>query len=254
MLIQYVDNHGEILTLRAIETLDRLIVSGVVNANTLIREGVEEPWIEAALHPLAAARFPKPTTSIDVPVAQSPPPLQSAKSGIIAEQSPKVAAHHGDRPVMRDKSLSAVLRNPKERWADFVGSSTISHERRPQSPREVFDFLFSFTGRLSRQGYWQRLATVFVLYTLSSMIFGGEGLLAGVTALISAVAVFAAAVRRLHDMGQPGEWSLLLLIPLVNVAVIVAGGAIPGTSTSNAYGSSPLQPSSLAKREEGKFS
>ena len=245
MLIQYVDGHGEIMTLRAIETLDRLVLSGLVKANTLIREGVEDPWVEAAFHPLTTARFPaaEPARVIAEEATTKPTPQsQSSHSIAVAQPSSKAAPLQGDRNPSVDHSLSAVLRLPQERWAGFIERAKASAEpQTPKSPREVFEFFFSFSGRISRQGYWLRLVTIFVLYTLSRSLTGAGGFLGGVVAVVAACAVFSAAVRRIHDIDQPGHWSLLLMVPIVNIVMAVAWGALTGTPGSNEYGPAPLQ-------------
>ena len=48
--------------------------------------------------------------------------------------------------------------------------------------------------------------------------------------------IFVAMVRRFHDLGRSGWWSLLALIPLVNLALLVYLAFAPGQKWVNKWG------------------
>lgn len=77
-----------------------------------------------------------------------------------------------------------------------------------------------------------------------------------VWALLTGVAGFAVAIRRLHDLGQSG-WMLVLFYAVLIVATMISmylywlvaiGGIVvlclPGTPGANKYGADPLSPDS----------
>ena len=67
----------------------------------------------------------------------------------------------------------------------------------------------------------------------------GSGLLTGLFAIATLLPSISVGVRRLHDMGKSGWWSLVLLVPFVGVIIMLIMCAQPGESGSNQYGSDP---------------
>lgn len=86
---------------------------------------------------------------------------------------------------------------------------------------------FSFDGTLDKKSYTTRFLTLFVigiifsflviLIPLPSIIL----LLITVVRIIMAVATFSIVIRRLRDIGQSPWLSLILFIPLVNLAMLI---------------------------------
>jgi uncharacterized membrane protein YhaH (DUF805 family) len=52
-------------------------------------------------------------------------------------------------------------------------------------------------------------------------------------------AMIANLVKRLHDYGTTGWWSLLFLVPLVGLIFLIGIGVVEGEAGSNAYGPAP---------------
>lgn len=50
-------------------------------------------------------------------------------------------------------------------------------------------------------------------------------------------------IRRLHDIGYSGWYSLLKFIPFVNLFFIIGMIIIPGEKSSNRFGEDPLEES-----------
>ena len=110
--------------------------------------------------------------------------------------------------------------------------------------------ILNFSGRTSRLGYLTyMLAIVVTAFTLMLLISAVASLLdvgpdtAGVPVLLACMpvvyAVFAATVRRLHDLGRSGWFSILLLVPLLNLFLIMFLMLAPGAGEDNAHGPAP---------------
>ena len=113
-------------------------------------------------------------------------------------------------------------------------------------------------GRASREAYWLSLFAALVFFGLALVVLGfspawsalfgmasepvaeptaiATSFLGGVLLLFSIVYLASAVVRRLHDMAASGWAALFLLIPVVNIAVLIAIGFPRGTS----FGPDPL--------------
>jgi uncharacterized membrane protein YhaH (DUF805 family) len=110
--------------------------------------------------------------------------------------------------------------------------------------------LFSFHGRIGRcryLAYSVALTLILMLVsTLANVVL--VRLLRSTTALIVfgliwylpfAVIVFSMAVRRLNDLNRAGWWSLLYLVPGVNLLVWLWLIFFPGDDAANDYGPAP---------------
>ncbi|MEM8986936.1 MAG: DUF805 domain-containing protein [Pseudomonadota bacterium] len=100
-------------------------------------------------------------------------------------------------------------------------------------------FLFTdFEGRIGRKGFWTGFGVLLILYFLCTV------LLQPAIALISVAILypwFAIAVKRCHDRGKSGWWSLLSLIPgLGFLWVVIDLGILEGVRGDNEYGRDPF--------------
>lgn len=101
-------------------------------------------------------------------------------------------------------------------------------------------------GRCSRRFYW-------LFYFVPSLVLG---VLLGLTVrslgdrapeIIIALLLLLAwpsvvmHIKRWHDIGRSGWFSLLGLIPVLGFIVVLVLGLIPGTKGPNKYGPSPLR-------------
>ncbi len=100
-----------------------------------------------------------------------------------------------------------------------------------------------FEGRASRQEYWMfilfnvgiSLALWILALIIAPLIF--ILVLYGLATLVPGIAI---GVRRLHDVGIPGTYLLIALIPLVGALYVIFMYLIKlGDTGSNAYGAPP---------------
>ena len=116
----------------------------------------------------------------------------------------------------------------------------------------------NFSGRACRSEYnWFQtisgivvfgLMTAFLYYLLTSITATSLGALTGGFllglslvgfALVAAVPGWAVLVRRLHDIGLNGWWSLLVFVPYCGFLFLVVVGCIDSTRGANRYGPNP---------------
>jgi uncharacterized membrane protein YhaH (DUF805 family) len=105
-----------------------------------------------------------------------------------------------------------------------------------------FTKYFNFSDRACRSEYWY--------WTLFTVIVGGVAaiidakldteLVSGLVNLAILVPSLAIAVRRLHDLDEPGWWILLGLIPIIGGIALLIWFVLKGTDGSNRFGPDPL--------------
>lgn len=115
------------------------------------------------------------------------------------------------------------------------------------SVKQLGWLFLSFSGRLSRVAYLLAalLMTVILTFLLYRTMLAEQ---AGVTdggvwnALFS-LAIFASlwaqaalGIKRIHDIGRPAIFALVLFLPLINAIAFIALCIIPGEPGPNRYG------------------
>ncbi len=110
---------------------------------------------------------------------------------------------------------------------------------------ENIDWKYLFTsvdGRINRQLWWIGVGVLFVVWLVSGIIFGNEGLIPLTMGILILLAGICLHIKRCHDRGKSGWWCLLLLLPVIGtIWAIVDLGALEGTPGQNAYGPNPLK-------------
>lgn len=112
-----------------------------------------------------------------------------------------------------------------------------------------------FRGRARRAEFWY-FGLWFVLFALCihvlDVVFGWgdpdltQGPLLLGFAVMSWVPSLAVQVRRLHDTGRSGWWSLINLVPLVGPILLLILLVQPGQAHANRFGPDPFtQPSAV---------
>mgnify|MGYP003587440930 CR=1 FL=1 len=105
----------------------------------------------------------------------------------------------------------------------------------------------NFEGRTRRSGFWYPWLINFMLgifLTVIDTMIGtyDSNLEMGILGLIFTIFIIVPSIsvmiRRLHDTGRSGWWSLLSLIPLGNIVVIVFL-ALDSEPETNKYGDNP---------------
>ena len=121
----------------------------------------------------------------------------------------------------------------------------------PASLSQLVSFFFSMSGRASRQEYFLGMAFLFTLNAaLINLVIGQAAAgSAGVdpASLSAAVLIslpflpspFFIGIRRCHDIGLPGLFVLLFLVPFIQLAWMIALALIPGNGGPNAFGDPP---------------
>lgn len=104
---------------------------------------------------------------------------------------------------------------------------------------------FSTTGRLGRVRYLTfSMGYMLIFYLVIAVLFGvlaASGMMQNQTAVLVVTGIayvliigfgFTLSIRRAHDFNKSGWWSLLSLVPLVNLLFLF----VPGTDGENSYG------------------
>lgn len=97
----------------------------------------------------------------------------------------------------------------------------------------------NFNGRVSRAQYWYFVLFYVViaipLGIIDGILFGGQvlTLLLSLALLIPNIGI---GVRRLHDLGKPGWWYFMALVPLVGPIALLVFFCLKGEEKANKYG------------------
>ena len=97
----------------------------------------------------------------------------------------------------------------------------------------------TFTGRARRKEYWYFVLVQFIILIVAQIIdaiLGTEFVFYAIVALALFIPSFAAAVRRLHDTGRSGWWSLIALIPLIGAILLIIWLASDTKQENNQWG------------------
>jgi uncharacterized membrane protein YhaH (DUF805 family) len=105
--------------------------------------------------------------------------------------------------------------------------------------------LFSAQGRLTRKPFWLfGISWAIIEYILTEIEDSNDMLLVLITALISIVLLIASifvGIKRSHDRGRSGWFTLLWFIPIVCLWPGIEFGFLRGTVGDNKYGQDPLE-------------
>ena len=108
---------------------------------------------------------------------------------------------------------------------------------------ELFHFLFSFEGRLSRRDYWVKFAFPLFLISIGFGIIDflvQSEILSTIFSTLLLIPTISRAVKRLHDRGYSGWLVLLMIIPFVNIWLLIEIMFLKGNYGQNQYGPDPL--------------
>ena len=111
-----------------------------------------------------------------------------------------------------------------------------------------------FEGRSGRKEYWAFMAAIaigaFVLTLIAMASMDSLGDLTGlgqlafgiliIGLLCALIPAWAVQIRRFHDQGKSGWYTLLNFIPYIGAIVVLVFMALPGEEGANAYGPDPL--------------
>ncbi len=132
-------------------------------------------------------------------------------------------------------------------------SSPEQNESSSKEENNTSNSLFSFEGRVNRGKFWLVLIPLFlisfglqvgIIVSMDNMSRGDSNTMGFIimSALFYIPALWiliATYVKRWHDLDKSGWWSLILLIPWVNLLIILYLGLAPGTVGANRYEEQP---------------
>lgn len=116
----------------------------------------------------------------------------------------------------------------------------------PVNVDEVFRFFFRPQGRITRIEYF--LGVAFILSICCAVLSflwpraelaGGLLMVTTFLGLPLTIAQLVLVAKRCHDIGLPGTFMLLLLVPFLGFGWLVFLALMPGSSGPNAYGPAP---------------
>ena len=99
-----------------------------------------------------------------------------------------------------------------------------------------------FKGRASRAQYWYFVLFYIIISIPFSIIDRGilhAQILTIVLSLALLLPSIAVGVRRLHDLGKPGWWYLMVIVPIVGPIALLILFCMPGEYKTNAFGPKP---------------
>lgn len=135
--------------------------------------------------------------------------------------------------------------------------------------------LFPFRGRAGRGAIWGWLAAlvalqavaIWVVYiggfwrpsTIAGYYFDPRPSVALVVSLVIGVLMLwpgiSVMVRRCHDLGWSGWWTLVAFIPYLGLlALVIVGGFVPGAPSANRYGQPPGESNGKLAEQGGQTS
>jgi uncharacterized membrane protein YhaH (DUF805 family) len=108
---------------------------------------------------------------------------------------------------------------------------------------DIFNFLFSFKGRVSRSEFWYYILAEFITLFIVSFIISFYKmdkeqitLFLGTVSLIFIYPNLAVTAKRAHDFNVSGWLSVITLTPYLGFIFMLIIGAIKGNDTENQYG------------------
>ena len=173
------------------------------------------------------------------PPAAPPAPQQGGAYG--AQQQPPVYGGGQQSP-----GYGGAPQSPPPYQPPYGGGG--APQPRSEGIREMF---LTYHGRLNRKPYILRGLLVGITSSILSNVMGvmaeSSSLALNLVSLVLLVVVLALCVvsvmlmiRRWHDLGKSGWFSLLLLVPLVNFVVGLYLWVKKGDDGPNPYGEDPL--------------
>lgn len=96
-------------------------------------------------------------------------------------------------------------------------------------------------GRIDRQTWWLGILILCAAYLVAYVLFGHSGLVSFVVGIVLLVAGIMLHVKRCHDRGKSGLWTLLIFPPVVGwIWAIIDLGILEGDKGGNMYGPVPI--------------
>jgi uncharacterized membrane protein YhaH (DUF805 family) len=145
------------------------------------------------------------------------------------------------------------VRREAARWTKDEARTLVSDALRGRTHRERMSFshlFFSDKGRIPRSTYWYYILPMFGLYLIAiyaDILFGkinnnsGYVFFSAILTLLGIIPDICVSVKRCHDRGRSGWFTLLWFVPVINFWPAIELAFVKGTSGPNKYGPDPTQ-------------
>ena len=90
-----------------------------------------------------------------------------------------------------------------------------------ESIQTCYKKFFDFNGRASKSEFWCFQLYAIIIYSLMFVFQGDLVLVFSILAIANTIPVYAAAVRRLHDIDKSGWMVLISVIPFIGLFIFV---------------------------------
>jgi uncharacterized membrane protein YhaH (DUF805 family) len=137
------------------------------------------------------------------------------------QQRPQVAAAPSGYPVAASSGYGAAIP------ADFAAAAGAL-----PSGNYWIKLFTSPSGRISRRQFWLHGVLAIIA---ASILLGWIPIIGQILSLFFFWASICIAFKRFHDLGLPGWWSLLYLVPMLAAAVVVALGFVMPSFMGTAF-------------------
>ena len=107
-----------------------------------------------------------------------------------------------------------------------------------ESIKTCYKKFFDFSGRASKSEFWWFQLYVIIIYGMTFVFQGDLVLVFSILAIANTIPVYAADVRRLHDIDKSGWMVLISAIPFIGLFIFVLLIS-DGTKGKNRFGLKP---------------
>lgn len=102
----------------------------------------------------------------------------------------------------------------------------------------IFTRYTDYRGRSPRRELWNFVINTMLVEMIVYMLTG-KAMIVGVFHIVAMIVMMALVVRRFHDIGYSGWFTLTLFIPIVNLCALVVLLFFKSTPGANRYGPLP---------------
>ena len=107
-----------------------------------------------------------------------------------------------------------------------------------ESIQTCYKKFFDFSGRASKSEYWWFQLYNIILYILTFVFQNDLMLLLSILIIVNLLPVYAAGVRRIHDVNKSGWWVLISFVPIIGLYIFVLL-ITDGSKGKNRFGPKP---------------
>lgn len=116
---------------------------------------------------------------------------------------------------------------------------------------KCFELYFDFKGRARRKEYWHFML-FFIIFSILVKLIGSildmmvgsynlHSILSLIFSIITLIPSISVSVRRLHDIGKSGWWTLLCLLPTIGWIWLIVWACFDSKEGENKWGPNPKE-------------